>query len=158
MLLSDAELRSVEREYANGITCQELVTLFNNKGERFTTATLRKYVQLGLLPTSRREGISGQHTGSRGVYPVIVVFLINEIKRAVGQGAGLNDVKCSGVWLAGEVCLLEDAISEFLGKLARAVDGKAPRKSKRLVSDLGRSRESLAKEILKLNEFILRLG
>ena len=82
-LLSATELRRVERDHEDGISSADIVELFSSKGERFSEATLRKYVQLGLLPMSRRVGIRGRHRGSSGLYPVVVVRLINEIKKAL---------------------------------------------------------------------------
>ncbi len=57
--LQNSELRRIETKYPEGISSAAVVKIFQQKGERFSEATLRKYVQLGLLPTSRRVGIRG---------------------------------------------------------------------------------------------------
>ena len=44
-------LEAFERGHASGATSEELVALLRKLGERFTESTLRKYVQLGLLPS-----------------------------------------------------------------------------------------------------------
>jgi hypothetical protein len=56
-ILSEAEMKRLESKYSEGIASDAVVKLFQGKGLRFSEATLRKYVQLGLLPVSRRVGI-----------------------------------------------------------------------------------------------------
>ena len=68
--LAETEIERVERERSAGISSGEVVRLFEGKGARLSAATFRKYVQLGLLPRSRRVGRKGKHTGSAGLYPV----------------------------------------------------------------------------------------
>ncbi|MEM6733022.1 MAG: hypothetical protein AAF658_15805, partial [Myxococcota bacterium] len=63
-LLSEGELRKLEKKYPTGISSADLVSAFSARGERFSEATLRKYVQLGLLPRSQRIGTQGRHRGS----------------------------------------------------------------------------------------------
>ena len=69
-LLRADEIERVERERAGGITSGEVVRLFEARGAKLSASTFRKYVQLGLLPRSRRVGRKGKHTGSTGLYPV----------------------------------------------------------------------------------------
>ena len=77
---SDDELARIEREHPQGVSSDEIVGFFTGKGIRFTEATLRKYVQLGLLPRSRRVGFKGRQRGSLGLYPVAVVRRIQRLK------------------------------------------------------------------------------
>ena len=72
-LLEAAELQAVEAQAPEGISSSEVIGLFQARGIKLSEATFRKYVQLGLLPTSKRVGRKGKHRGSRGVYPVSVV-------------------------------------------------------------------------------------
>ena len=53
------EIERWERERAAGITSGEVVRLFESKGARLSASTFRKYVQVGLLPRSRRVGALG---------------------------------------------------------------------------------------------------
>ena len=76
----EEELCEIEAKNADGLSSGEIVGLLTERGFKFSEATLRKYVQLGLLPRSRRVGSKGKHKGSKGVYPVGTVRQINEIK------------------------------------------------------------------------------
>src|SRR5207244_8115785 len=66
--LHDA-LPILELEYPQGISAAQIVDFFVPRGVKLAQATFRKYVQLGLLPRSRRVGEKGKHRGSRGLYP-----------------------------------------------------------------------------------------
>src|SRR5258708_4967368 len=74
------ELARMEKRYPQGISSDEIVEIFTRKGTKFTEATLRKYVQLGLLPRSHRVGMKGKHRGSHGRYPATVVRRIQRLK------------------------------------------------------------------------------
>jgi len=54
--LDEQELQEIERTSPNGLTSRQIVDVFETRGIRFSEATLRKYVQLGLLPRSVRVG------------------------------------------------------------------------------------------------------
>src|SRR4051794_8815466 len=90
--LTQRELADIERAHAGGVSSKKILELFENHGERLTEATLRKYVQLGLLPRSKRVGEKGKHRGSRGIYPVEVIRRIDEIRRAMSDGETLESL------------------------------------------------------------------
>ena len=98
-LLRPADVTRIERDRAGGVTSREVVDLFQRRGARLSAATFRKYVQIGLLPRSRRVGRKGKHTGSTGLYPVAVVRRIDLIKRMMAEGFTLEDVRESFVAL-----------------------------------------------------------
>ena len=77
--LTEAQVREIETTAPEGLTSQELVAAFASRDVKFSEATLRKYVQLGLVPRSRRVGRKGKHLGSRGIYPVRAIRRINAI-------------------------------------------------------------------------------
>ena len=83
--LTEAQVREIEQANPHGLTSQELVAVFSERAIKFSEATLRKYVQLGLVPRSRRVGRKGKHLGSRGVYPVRAVRRINTIKKLMAE-------------------------------------------------------------------------
>ena len=70
---TDEELAQLERKHSAGITSAELIALVTARGFKFSEATLRKYVQLGLLPRSRRVGRKGMRRGSVGLYPPQII-------------------------------------------------------------------------------------
>ena len=120
--LNLTEIERVERERAAGITSGEVVRLFESKGARLSPSTFRKYVQVGLLPRSRRVGRKGKHTGSTGLYPVSVVRRIAVIKRMMAEGYTVEDIRGSFVTVANRIEDVEKGLAELvreLGKKAR---------------------------------------
>ena len=61
ILFTRKELKEIESSWSEGIPSQEIISLFQDRGIKLSEATFRKYVQLGLLPTSRRVGQKGKH-------------------------------------------------------------------------------------------------
>src|SRR3954467_1682319 len=94
-LLEEEELAEIERSGPDGLTSRQIVDLFETRGIRFSEATLRKYVQLGLLPRSVRVGRKGKHQGSQGVYPVSVVRQIVTIKRMMAEDRTIEEIQQS---------------------------------------------------------------
>ena len=92
MALSARKLAEIERAHPDGLSSKEIIRVLGEQGESLTEATLRKYVQLGLLPRSRRVGQKGKHRGSRGIYPVEVIRRVDEIRRAMEQGETLEEL------------------------------------------------------------------
>lgn len=136
--LQSSELRRIETKYAAGITSAAVVKIFRGKGERFSEATLRKYVQLGLLPTSKRVGIRGRHRGSSGLYPCVIVRMANDIKRQLEMGHTLDAIRQSGIAMVGEVELLRRAGQTTFARLAEALahgSPKVPALSKKLSTE-----------------------
>jgi DNA-binding transcriptional MerR regulator len=158
-LLSASDLRRLEREHARGISSSAIVAAFAGRGERFSAATLRKYVQLGLLPKSRRVGARGRHRGSSGLYPVGVVRLVNEIKRALDQGATLDEIRLGRVGMTGEVQTLQRATEQAVARFAEALRHQpSDRRLAGLRSALSRHSRALSREIRALDRVAARLA
>ena len=115
----DHEIARLERERPGGITTGEVVRLFEARGARLSAATFRKYVQLGLLPRSRRVGRKGKHTGSTGVYPVAVVRRISLIKRMMAEGYTAEDIRGSFVTVRNRLEDAESGLHELVQELSR---------------------------------------
>jgi DNA-binding transcriptional MerR regulator len=113
-----AEIARVERERAAGITSGEVVRLFEARGARLSAATFRKYVQMGLLPRSRRVGRKGKHTGSTGLYPVSVVRRISLIKRMMAEGYTVEDIRGSFVTVRNRLEDVEKGLQDLLEELS----------------------------------------
>jgi DNA-binding transcriptional MerR regulator len=90
---SHDELRELQTKFKDGITSVELIALVNDRGFRFSESTLRKYVQLGLLPRSKRVGRKGQRRGSIGLYPPQIISHIMAIKRGLKADRTLDDIR-----------------------------------------------------------------
>jgi DNA-binding transcriptional MerR regulator len=159
MSLSGPELRRIERQFAEGIRSQAVVEIFRSKGHRFSEATLRKYVQLGLLPKSRRVGVRGRHRGSSGLYPVSIVRLVNDIKRALEAGATLEEVRFCDITLGGEIDQLRRASHDVISRFREAVQRLDDRQRRSLVGKrLEAQRRAMAQSFRELERLATRLG
>lgn len=114
-LLSDRDLRQIEREFADGLSSVQIVDIFTQRGIRFSEATFRKYVQQGLLPRSRRVGRKGKHQGSMGLYPATTVRRINVIKRLMAQNHTIEEIQSQFLRYRDEIDALERGVAAVLG-------------------------------------------
>src|SRR5512136_3466445 len=110
-LVPQSEIGRLERERAGGITSREVVRIFESRGARLSESTFRKYVQVGLLPRSRRVGRKGKHTGSTGLYPVEVLRRINLIKRMMAEGMTLEQIRGSFVGVRNQLSDVESGLT-----------------------------------------------
>lgn len=94
-LLSEHDLTQIERTHPEGLTSAQIIKIFQSRGVRFSEATFRKYVQLGLLPRSQRVGQKGKHRGSHGVYPCATVRRINSIKQLMASSFTIEEIQQS---------------------------------------------------------------
>ena len=110
-------LGRIEREHPAGLTSVEILDLFVTNGVHLTEATLRKYVQLGLLPRSVRVGRKGKHQGSTGVYPVGVVRQILRIKQMMSESYTIEQIQREFLFIRNDVEQLELMLSRIFKKL-----------------------------------------
>ncbi len=125
----EEELCEIEAKNADGLSSGEIVGLLTERGFKFSEATLRKYVQLGLLPRSRRVGSKGKHKGSKGVYPVGTVRQINEIKSMMDLDLTIEQIRCHFAFVGGEVEELRCLIDRIIEKMEEGLQNQ-------IVSDL----------------------
>ncbi len=147
-ILQRDEIERVERERAAGITSREVVRLFESKGAKLSASTFRKYVQVGLLPRSRRVGRKGKHTGSTGLYPVEVVRRINLIKRMMVEGMTIEDIRESFVALKNRLDDVERGLSALLLDLARRAKEHPQRRQMEV--ELERAESELRKALRRI--------
>ncbi|MFO0581758.1 MAG: MerR family transcriptional regulator [Anaeromyxobacter sp.] len=117
-LLDLSEIERIEAERASGITSVEVVKLFEARGAKLSASTFRKYVQLGLLPRSRRVGRKGKHTGSTGLYPASVVRRIAVIKRMMAEGYTVEDIRGSFVTVRNRLEDVETGLRDLVKDLS----------------------------------------
>lgn len=122
-LLSDAEIDDLEASYGEGITAVQVVEIFTARDVRFSEATFRKYVQLGLLPRSRRVGRKGKHRGSMGVYPAKTVRRVNDIKRLMAEGYTIEEIQAQFLRFTDTLETLEEGFTEYFSRLEEEVAG-----------------------------------
>jgi len=144
-LLQPNEIERLERDRAAGVTSREVVELFEARGARLSESTFRKYVQVGLLPRSRRVGRKGKHTGSTGVYPVEVVRRINLIKRMMVEGMTLEEIRGSFVALKNRLEDVEHGVASLLTELSNKAR-EHPRR-REMESELGRAEREVRRAL-----------
>lgn len=111
---TEEELGALEARHPEGLPCGEIVTLVDAFGVKFSEATLRKWVQWDLLPRSVRVGHRGAQAGSQGLYPATIVRRILEIKRKLGDGFSIEQIKAEGAGVQIELEALEQQIESVL--------------------------------------------
>jgi hypothetical protein len=117
--IHDDEFATIERERPQGLSSEEIVGYFTDRGVRFTEATLRKYVQLGLLPRSRRVGMKGKHRGSQGRYPATVLRRIQRLKSMM-QDYTIEEIQREFLFVRGDVEELERVLERVISALSGA--------------------------------------
>jgi hypothetical protein len=123
-LLSEAELLEIERQAPGGLSSRQIVDVFKNRGVRFSEATLRKYVQLGLLPRSVRVGQKGKHQGSKGIYPSNVIRRVNTVKGLMAENLTIEEIQRSFVRFKDEIEGIEKSVRSLFSDFER--EAKAP--------------------------------
>ncbi|HEX3775905.1 MAG TPA: hypothetical protein VHV51_15640 [Polyangiaceae bacterium] len=118
-MIDEPTLSKLEREYSAGMTSVEILDVFASHDVSLSEATLRKYVQLGLLPRSVRVGRKGKHQGSQGVYPVTVVRQILRIKQMMAESYTIDQIKREFLFIRNDVEQLE----QMLGRIFKKLDG-----------------------------------
>lgn len=119
-IFTEEELERIEKEHPDGMNVQIVLDLFKGKKVNLSEATFRKYVQLGLLPRSRRIGRKGRHKGSQGMYPSNTVRRINEIKWMMQRGVTIEQLMEEYYLLGGEIEELQQIVRRIISKLSES--------------------------------------
>ena len=156
---TEGELVEIEARFPEGLSTQEIVELFSARGERFSEATFRKYVQLGLLPRSVRVGRKGKHRGSQGRYPAGVVRQIESVRRLMAQGFTIQHIQREFLNLRGDIDALSRQLNQLLLNLEQAMRGGAAAGGDEILGRaLGDARQSSDVLVEKLRAIEQRLA
>ncbi|MRG90635.1 MerR family transcriptional regulator [Polyangium spumosum] len=156
--ISDDALERLEREHGQGITSAEILDIFAAHGIKFSEATLRKYVQLGLLPRSVRVGKKGKHQGSQGLYPATVVRQIQRIKEMMAQDYTIEEIQREFLFVRGDIEELERTIGKVFDALRDAAKERRSETSDRAIHQELSMAERLATDLVaKLSSIEERL-
>jgi DNA-binding transcriptional MerR regulator len=123
-LLDERELQEIEQLWPNGMTSRQIVDVFETRGIRFSEATLRKYVQLGLLPRSIRVGRKGKHRGSCGLYPANVIRRVNVVKGMMAEDRTIEEIQRSFARFKDDIDSVETDLRDLIASFER--EAKAP--------------------------------
>jgi DNA-binding transcriptional MerR regulator len=130
-LLLDEEIGDIERQSPGGLTSRQIVDVFTSRGLRFSEATLRKYVQLGLLPRSVRVGRKGKHRGSCGIYPTEIVRRVNQVRVLMAADLTIEEIQRSFARFKQEIEGVEKGVRELIAGFEREAKGSAHDQEKR---------------------------
>jgi hypothetical protein len=115
--IDDATLTRIERDHPQGLTSAEILELSAAHGLPLTEATLRKYVQLGLLPRSVRVGRKGKHQGSQGIYPAGILRQLVRIKEMMAGSLTIEQIQREVLFMRGDLQQLEQTLASIFSKL-----------------------------------------
>ena len=118
-MIDTETLNQLEKAHGAGLSSAEILDVFARHDVQLSEATLRKYVQLGLLPRSVRVGRKGKHQGSQGIYPVSVVRQILRIKRMMAESYTIEQIQREFLLIRNDIEELEQA----LGRIFKKLDG-----------------------------------
>jgi DNA-binding transcriptional MerR regulator len=157
-LASEEVLREIEKKHETGISSADILEVLERLEVRFSEATLRKYVQLGLLPRSVRVGRKGKHKGSQGLYPVQVIRQILRIREMMADNYTIEEIQRDILFVRGDIEELERSIDKVFEVLRGAAEPKrAEAVGRAIVSDV-HSAEALARDLVqRLNAIEARL-
>ena len=159
-LFSDEELRQIEERNPEGLTAVQIVDLFAARQLRFSEATFRKYVQLGLVPRSRRVGRKGKHRGSLGVYPAKAVRRINAVRRLMDEGRTIEEIQAELTRFADVIETLEEGLTDLFHRFEAEVAGPRfdSKSKKNLRRELGEARRTADELLRRLDDLSQRVG
>ncbi|MBI5531080.1 MAG: hypothetical protein HY898_00090 [Deltaproteobacteria bacterium] len=113
-------LDRIESEHADGLTSQGILDILASLGVRFSEATLRKWVQLGLLPRSVRVGRKGKHSGSQGMYPATILRQILRIKEMMAKDLTIDQIQREVLFVRADIEEFERSLSRIFLVLEQA--------------------------------------
>ena len=144
-LLSKTDIKKIHDKYPEGISSQEIVEIFQNRGMKFSEATFRKYVQMGLVERCRRVGRKGKHKGSHGLYPISTVKRINAIKKMISGDLTLEQLRGSYFSMRQKIEEVERIIDGVRVDLKQHTDEK--KKKERHDVQLNRDLDNILKNV-----------
>lgn len=158
-LLEDREIDEIERAWPDGLTSRQIVDVFETRGIRFSEATLRKYVQLGLLPRSIRVGRKGKHRGSCGLYPAHVIRRVNVVKGMMAEDRTIEEIQRSFARFKEEIEGVEKNLRNLIASFEREarapeVDAEGRRELEREIVEAKRAAGELVRRISSLERRI----
>ncbi|HXN81538.1 MAG TPA: MerR family transcriptional regulator [Myxococcales bacterium] len=154
------EFDRLEQAHPDGVSAGQIVEFFAPRGVKLAQATFRKYVQLGLLPRSRRVGEKGKHRGSRGLYPASAARRIHLIKSLMDEGLTLEDIRGSFIYFRGQLDGVERSLDELFAALDKSLADKPdlkPSRRKELERLLLESRHKAAQFVKEMEKTVSQI-
>ncbi len=156
--LDDEAIARIEGSHPNGLTSQAILDALDGTKFKISEATLRKWVQLGLLPRSVRVGRKGKHQGSQGMYPVGVVRQIKRIKEMMALDFTIEEIQREFLFARSDIEETERTLNRAIDGLERAIVERAGAPvAKMLERDIDEARDLAERLVDKLTEIENRL-
>ncbi len=130
-MIDDSVLSNLERQYEAGLTSSALIDVCGAHGIQLSEATLRKYVQLGLLPRSKRVGQKGKHQGSHGLYPVRAIRQLLRIKEMMAESYTIEEIRRDFLFVRTDIEQLEQTLGCIFKALSRVVEQRGREQGRR---------------------------
>jgi hypothetical protein len=146
-LLEEREIDEIERAWPNGLTSRQIVDVFETRGIRFSEATLRKYVQLGLLPRSVRVGRKGKHRGSCGLYPALVIRRVNTVKGMMAEDRTIEEIQRSFQRFQDDIDSVQKELRDLIAGIER--EARSPRAYAEAAASDAEARRAIEQEIIE---------
>lgn len=151
--LDDETVARIEKSHPNGLTSQAILDALDGTRFKISEATLRKWVQLGLLPRSVRVGRKGKHQGSQGMYPASVVRQIKRIKEMMASNFTIEEIQREFLFARSDIEETERTLNRAIDGLERAIVERAGAPvAKMLERDIDEARDRAARLVEKLTE------
>jgi DNA-binding transcriptional MerR regulator len=159
-LLSEEQLQEIERTSPDGLTSRQIVDVFTTRGIRFSEATLRKYVQLGLLPRSVRVGQKGKHLGSHGLYPAAVVRRVNLVKAMMAENLTIEEIQRSFVRFKDDIDGIEKSLRTLMTSFEREAKdtGLDPARREELEREIVEAKQAAGDLVRRISTLESRLS
>ena len=156
--LSDETIAKLESAHPSGLSSQAILDTLDATKFKISEATLRKWVQLGLLPRSVRVGRKGKHQGSQGLYPASVVRQIKRIKEMMTQGYTIEEIQREFLFARSDIEETERTITRAIDGLEKAIQERAGAVvAKSLERDVADARELSNRLVDRLTEIERKL-
>lgn len=151
--LDDEMVTRIEKSHPTGLTSQAILDALDGTKFKISEATLRKWVQLGLLPRSVRVGRKGKHQGSQGMYPVGVVRQIKRIKEMMAADFTIEEIQREFLFARSDIEDTERTLNRAIDGLEKAIVERAGAPvAKLLERDIDEARDLAEKLVEKLTD------
>ena len=119
----ERDFRKIAELHPDGLTSQQVMRFFKDHGIKVSESTFRKYVQLGLLPRSRRVGQKGRHKGSRGIYPHRILERVWSIRVLMDEGYTIDEIQKGVMRFRGRIDDVERSLEDLFTEFGKELDG-----------------------------------
>jgi hypothetical protein len=156
--IDEDTLANLERQYASGLTSSDLMDVCASHGIQLSEATLRKYVQLGLLPRSVRVGRKGKHKGSLGLYPARTIRQLVRIKEMMAKSYTIEEIRRDFLFVRTDIEQLEQTLGCIFQALTKVLKQRRQDTSTVVVSrEVNQARKQSRELVTQLSSIESRL-